>query len=530
MTTVYTNLIRNPRGTISTFWSAGGMGTGASTETIVTGATDGPELPDGTQVTSYARYTFTTATPTAGTYILTNNPTAFMRPMSTGLGVSMVIYMRTNIASTWYARRWTYLASAAAGSQQTPNTEIPADTWVRLEHHGYLTQDADYFRASVIATAGLPVGQIVDVTAVAVVPDTDSVVQFFDGYSPNSKLVTHAWTGTVEQSESTRTIEPPNSVLRSLAGKVATSVFVKPVVERNFNRAEADLHPFTATYVRADAAPIYRGYPKATPLWVRVQPVLSAQGEVVSSNRPRPAELQIDSDVRFVAHEDYWDETTGVWRAFQSNRQNYFMRGPNLALAPVLEETTYVSGREVITTGSFRISDGTKFLCEFHDGLDSFVNSTISMVIGPNPQTGEYPLLDWWHANAPTGDQRLALWLNDKIDFFYGGTGGSVDQIAGLNKTRPLFVTAVIESPVIKLTVAYSPRHAFTASKVSPLGARSQWMRLQVGGSYLPLTTETEADFNLFEFNLWDRALSPAEIVLLNSAYASTYGVASEWR
>lgn len=528
---VYTNLIRSPRGTTSNLWSAGGLGTGAATETIVTGASDGPVLPDGQQVTSYVRYEITTATPNAGTYFLTNNPTAYMRPMAAGLGVSTTLYMRTNVTSTWYLRRWTYLASTAAGSQQGPNTEIPANTWVRLDHHDYLSADCDYFRASVISTAGVPQGQIIEITAVAVVPGVDLVFPFFDGSSPNTALVTHAWAGAVDASESTRTVDPPIRIEREMAGKVDVGIMVSPVIRKSFDRAEADLSPFYATHVRADDAPIFNGYPKASNAWVRVRPVLSAEGLVSGANRPRPGEIELDSDVRFIAGEDYFNESTGVWTPHTSNRQNYYMAGPNLLTTPVLEEYTYVSGREVITNGAFRISDGTSFLCQFHDGLDSYNAMTLSMVIAPNPQVQSYPLLEWYHPSiAPTAATRLALWLGDKIDYYWAGTGGSVDQVVAFNKTRPLFVTAVIDPPMIRVTAAYSPRHQYTTSKATALGVNSQYLRLRMGGAPTTLVPEQQSDFNVFEFNVWDRALSTDEIAVLNATYASIYGVASEWR
>jgi len=528
---VYTNLVRSPRGTNAALWSAGGLGTGAATESVVTGASDGPVMPDGTQITSYIRYTITTATSTAGTYLLTNNPTAYMKPFAAGTGVATSFYMRVSQTSTWYPRRWTYLASAAASSQQGPPVEVQANTWTRLEHHDYLAADADYFRISPIASTALPAGLVIEITAVLCVADVDLMLPFFDGSSPNTALVTHAWAGAIEASESTRTVDAPIRIEREMAGKVDVGIMLSPVIRKSFDRAEADLSPFYATHVRADEAPIFNGYPKATSAWVRVRPVLSAEGLISGANRPRPGEVSLDSDVRFIAGEDYFNESTGVWTPHNSNRQNYYMRGPNLLTTPLLEEYTYISGREVITNGAFRISDGTSFLCEFHDGLDSYNAMTLSMVIAPNPQVQSYPLVEWYHQSiAPTPQTRLAMWLGDKIDYYWAGTGGSVDQVVAFNKTRPLFVTAVIDPPMIRVTAAYSPRHQYTTSKATALGVNSQYLRMRMGGAPTTLTTEQLSDFNLFEVNLWDRALSVDEIAVLNSTYASIYGVASEWR
>lgn len=317
---------------------------------------------------------------------------------------------------------------------------------------------------------------------------------------------------------------------REVAGKVAATADLRPVILRSYDRAESDLRPFTATTVVANDAPLYKGIPRSPLLWVKATGVLSGTGEYVSDQRPKPTEITIDSDVRFVATPETNESTTGKWLPFATNLPNYFIDRATLPTRPTYEEFNYVSGREVISVGSWRIQEGTKWLCRFNDGKDALSQMSMAFVIAPNPQTESYPVLDWYHADDPEPGERLALWLGDRMDFFWGGTGGSVDPIVPLNRARPMYVVVVLENTTLRVTVAHSPRHAYTVSKPHQVGPTFQWTRFQIGGSYQTLTDAQEADFSLMEVDFWQRALSKDEVAVLISNLTSAYGVDSAWR
>lgn len=524
-----TNFVTNPRFAGSSPSYQAGAGE-TSTLTYVTDATDGP-FP---WVTNYTRRTIITPKTANSTGFYYRSPVGEMTGLA-GDVVSMGMYVRfshtVNVSQSGNLR----MGSTVLATFSMPTLfAVPANTWVRVTSQGLAPSQFDGFQmwAALLSSQVIPAGGWLD--AVCVNAELDVVGPYFDGSTPRtvreSMVFDTTWLSGINSSPSTETSSMPLSQERELAGKIQTVISVQPAVLRSYDRVESNLEPFVTTHIRADDAPLLNGYPKATPLWVRVQPVLSSEGQIIGSNRPRPAEVNIDSDVRFVARSEDFDVTTGTWRAYKSTRQNYYMRGPSLTLTPVLDDFSYVSGREVISSSAFRISDGTSFLCEFHDGLDNLVNLSLSMVIAPNPQIKSYPILEWHNTLAPVLGERLALWINDKLDYFWGGTGNSVDPVANLNKTRPLFITVVVSPPKVTVTVSYSPRHQFSTSKVSPLSVRSQWLRFRLGDTDEGLNGDAESDFNLFEFNLWERALSTSEVAVLNATYASTYGVASEWR
>lgn len=211
LTVTRRNVVQDPRARLASGWSIGGLGTGGPTapETMITGATDGPTLPDGTKVTTYTRYTLSGPTATGGAYILTGQTSGGNYqgdfPVGTGTGTSM--YMRTSVASQWYPRRWTYLAGASVGASQGPPVMVPANTWVNLGFFSTITQAADYLRASVIATGALAGGQIIDVTCGMVDVGASRLEPYFDGDLPSTPQRTNSWVGTVNQSASLQVVQ-----------------------------------------------------------------------------------------------------------------------------------------------------------------------------------------------------------------------------------------------------------------------------------------------------------------------------------
>lgn len=312
--------------------------------------------------------------------------------------------------------------------------------------------------------------------------------------------------------------------------KLTMNIDLIPVVQKAVD--VTSVVPVHTQALIPDDAPLLGGYPTPAPLWVRAQTLVSTSGIVLSSGRPEPEEVDLDSDVRFIAGTDYVDPLTGIWTPYQSNRQNWYFQPEDLTNPPELDDLSYLSGPEVIQNTGVRISGGSALLARFNSEMDSMNAFTVSIAMDPNPSTGEYSVLDWHSEIAPPDPgERLALWLNDKIDYFWGANGNSVDQVTSLSKTSPLFLTIVIDPPLISVTASYSTRHSFTTSKVAKTVPSSTWLRWRLGGydAGQPVPGAT-SDFSIFEFNFWDRVLTTAEITSVVSVYASIYGVASEWR
>ncbi|MFD4990771.1 hypothetical protein ACFWH7_19590 [Cellulosimicrobium cellulans] len=245
VTALRTNVIQDAAATFSAGWAAGGLGTPApaAPETMVVGATDGPILPDGTMVTTYARYTLGGATGAgASPYFLTFNVAGgnYQGDFPAGLGVGTCIYLRTSVAGSWYCRRWSYLAGAAAGSQQADPVLVPANTWVRLDHFDRLSTAADYFRASANGPA-LASGQTVDVTAAMVTPDVDEVGPWFNGSSPVDPPLSYAYLGAPNASASVEVQTLPRQTTPDLVLTMEYSAEVRNIFHATLDRSDPDM-------------------------------------------------------------------------------------------------------------------------------------------------------------------------------------------------------------------------------------------------------------------------------------------------
>lgn len=93
------NLVSDPNATVAGSWDVSAGTTGVAGETMVTGASDGPVLDDGTEITTYARYTWSTAnttTPINAGYVVTGQG----MPVHPGDLVSGSIYFRCSAVPT----------------------------------------------------------------------------------------------------------------------------------------------------------------------------------------------------------------------------------------------------------------------------------------------------------------------------------------------------------------------------------------------------------------------------------------------
>lgn len=205
-----TNLATDPRGTAASRWF-GTFGTGgAGTETMVSGASDGPLLPDGTQPTTYARYTFTTAN-TGGNAIFgynAANPAADVYPA--GTPAALAIYARSSRATGNTVRLYGRgLTSAGAGvdpSYSPAFSSAAAGEWIRVGMiHVPTVAVGDWMPYAHFSNVLFQVGDTVDVVCVMIEPGATEVGPHFDGDTPNTGGTTYAWTGSANASTSTAT-------------------------------------------------------------------------------------------------------------------------------------------------------------------------------------------------------------------------------------------------------------------------------------------------------------------------------------
>lgn len=198
-----TNLVTDPRATSGPPWAAfGGV---LATETLVTGASDGPTLPDGSKPTTYVRYAI--STPAGGNaqfgFVLSavdELPSVF----PAGGSLAAAIYVRSSVAAANIAaRKDGYLDTVGSGgSQAGAGTLLPAATWQRRT--AFVTNNAPLngFRvAANFPSTSQFAGQVVEVTCALFALGVTAVPDHFDGVSAPPRY-SSGWTGPANASAS----------------------------------------------------------------------------------------------------------------------------------------------------------------------------------------------------------------------------------------------------------------------------------------------------------------------------------------
>lgn len=202
------NLIFDPRATNTAKWASTFGTGGAGTETAVTGASDGPVLPDGSQVTTYMRYTVTTANtsgnPTFGVQSSSENPTT-VYPIGTSVAVAIYIRPSAAVADGRARTNQSLDGGAATAINGAAGAALVAGVWTRIDTVVVSTISADYFTASAILLSHVMVaGQTYDVTCALAAPGETSVPNHIDGAIADSSEFAFDWTGTANASPSLR--------------------------------------------------------------------------------------------------------------------------------------------------------------------------------------------------------------------------------------------------------------------------------------------------------------------------------------
>lgn len=192
-----TNDVTDPRAVTASRWAA--LGGVVANETMVTNASDGPVLPDGTQVTTYARYTV--VTPSSGNATIGYDMGSPLLPVvPAGKSVAIAIYVRSSVAVASIAvRKDAHLDGTPSGSAQaTPSSSLPANTWQRRA--GVIVNNADFNQVRITSqfpSGSQSAGQVIDVTCALEVVDATTVPPHYDGDTLGAR-----WLGAPNASRS----------------------------------------------------------------------------------------------------------------------------------------------------------------------------------------------------------------------------------------------------------------------------------------------------------------------------------------
>lgn len=310
--------------------------------------------------------------------------------------------------------------------------------------------------------------------------------------------------------------------MTSISGKVVTGAMVKAVVFKPLSLER--LSPFASNAVVVDPFPVFQGRPMNPSLWVLAEANVSAEGVAFKGSRLAPEEVDTGAGARFLPVRDKYNVNSSTVDPFSGGGAHLVSTASTM---PLIRTQEYVIGDELLRRDSFRFVNGSYLALDL-SGI-AYTGYAMSFVLSLNSASGDYPIMDFFdHEFAPMQpgkNNRVAIRYTDKIDFMWGGTGGSVDPIAPVSKARPLFITLSVKPPTASIYVSYSHRHMFCASKSSGV-VDIVPPKIAVGRSW---NEHSSADFDMFEMNVFDRGLTRNEVSSLHSMYITTYGENNAW-
>ena len=216
------NLAPDPRATVNAAagvvlgWTVGrwfGSAPAAGTHTWVTGAADGPLLPDGSKLATYLRKTWTTPPASMGGSGDSGFQTGPNRlPVVAGSLLAMSAWVRPSVRRNMeIGLQYHDQAGATLGARVKAGKAVaePA-TWLRLEHVALVPAGATsvqvIFDSTAETTNGAQLwaaGSTLDATGLLVEVNAGPVVgPYFDGSTPAVGQTSHAWAGAANASVS----------------------------------------------------------------------------------------------------------------------------------------------------------------------------------------------------------------------------------------------------------------------------------------------------------------------------------------
>ena len=234
---ILTNLDPDPRATAAANWLFSNGTSGAADLSNVTGASDGPVLSDGSKITTYRR-ALVTADQTAGS----SGPYRHVF-LTGGSGdtVNTGMWIRANRAIVGTAYFRFYNGSTVVGNKQVSVT-LPLNQWLELTDLVTATGDYTAVRVWFVPTSAsyLKTGDIINWTGGRVYREPE-IQPYVDGDMTDTEFYDYAWSGTVNNSPSTRSAVAGRSY--DVSGISQASVLSADPVDATYSRIVAYQEP-----------------------------------------------------------------------------------------------------------------------------------------------------------------------------------------------------------------------------------------------------------------------------------------------
>lgn len=277
--------------------------------------------------------------------------------------------------------------------------------------------------------------------------------------------------------------------------------------------------PFsTRSFIPGDYV-LHNGWPTVPDVWVHTNTSVTSDGSYYDAERPDPFSTATVGLVRFIASTANYNNVSGIWSPYYSSLIDYKWVA-NIASPPLLEDITYLVGKELITTSAFRFFPGARMDSMFNSGFDQSQNFGMAAVLILH-SPGNYPIFSILDPDVP-GTVLGSVNVTDVI------TLTAKNPVTGIPTTYriPMLQNPLSMTPLFLIFVYTTDGYCLYAGP-----SMTKLTMLQVTYAtpgVLPLQFSIGTDnmvsstgaFQLMDLVIFD----PADINLVASALTSVYG------
>jgi len=276
------------------------------------------------------------------------------------------------------------------------------------------------------------------------------------------------------------------------------------------------VRPFYVKAITSEDHVVLNGFPYKPKFWARAETAISASGEYYSLARLDPRELYLDCHTRFLAGDDLWDDTAGVWRPYFSNGVDYYWEA-DPAHKPTPERLEYRVGKEIMDFDALTFQPGDYLASNFNQGMDDAAEYTAVMVCSLENPMG-YTVMR---------SEIDGVVANESFNVFSGTKNRDVPTLLHPAQITPCIIVLSVQRPIISLYVVGPDRKVSFGTLVSS-EVDIPDLKFRLGQD---LFSVSNAYMHVFEWTLFPYAVKTTSadpdrlnIYQLISAYGSVYG------
>jgi hypothetical protein len=300
------------------------------------------------------------------------------------------------------------------------------------------------------------------------------------------------------------------------------------ITPKSLQEVPGGLYPLMSAAWEVDEYRIMAGWPVPVPDGdIQIECLVSAEGDLLG-NRDAPAALVTDAEIRWIADDNYFDETALLWTPIQGSYSPW-KAGPD-ELPSLISNYEYAVGDERfvdMTALNFDSNTADAMTIDLDTQMGGTSGYTVIMVLNPNSIYGnDVTVIEnaLWGPQTTDGNWAMftirdqAVWMTtESIPAQRGVAIGNA-----LSDTAPTYLAMVVGRPRTTLYAASGPSRVLV--KDLPAGPSPVPLSTRFWLGNGPFSNVGTADMALLDLGIYGNMLSRTDVVREITMLSQVYG------